>query len=155
MTNKLVVIISSLKVPKIKKILLYEMKFLVRNYNCLQNPWLGGCRPQIPVLCPQLNLLTPPPQQNSWVCYWFWECCLGPHWNPAPLEHKPVLFQLEPPSLCYIDHTCIIMRLEGRSCFNVPSHQEGKGNGLTLPQLSFITTPRRLIEKWGYSCVHR
>jgi len=29
MTNKLVVVINSLKVPKIKKILLYEMKFLV------------------------------------------------------------------------------------------------------------------------------
>ena len=29
MTSKLVVIINSLKVPKIKKILLYEMKFLV------------------------------------------------------------------------------------------------------------------------------
>ena len=37
MTNKLVVIIISLKVPKIK-ILLYEMKFLVRSYSCLQNP---------------------------------------------------------------------------------------------------------------------
>ena len=37
MTNKLVVIINSLKVPKIKKILLYEMKFLVQNYSCLQN----------------------------------------------------------------------------------------------------------------------
>jgi len=24
-------------------------------------PWLGGYRPQIPVLCPQLNLLNPPP----------------------------------------------------------------------------------------------
>jgi len=42
MTNKLVVIINSLKVPKIKKMLLYEMKFLVPNYSCLQNPWLGG-----------------------------------------------------------------------------------------------------------------
>ena len=63
MTNKLVVIINSLKVPKIKKMLLYEMKFLVPNYSCLQNPWLGGYRPQIPVLsvlCPQLNLLKPP-----------------------------------------------------------------------------------------------
>jgi len=40
MTNKLVVIINSLiKVPKIKKILLYEMKFIVPNYSCLQNPW--------------------------------------------------------------------------------------------------------------------
>ena len=51
------------KVPKIKKILPYEMKFLVPNYSCLQNPWLGGYRPQIPVLSalsPQLNLLTPP-----------------------------------------------------------------------------------------------
>ena len=38
MTNKLVVIIKSLKVPKIKKILLYEMKFFVPNYSCLQNP---------------------------------------------------------------------------------------------------------------------
>ena len=62
MTNKLAVIINSLKVPKIKKILLYELKFLVPNYSCLQNPWLGGYRPQTPVLsvlCPQLNLLTP------------------------------------------------------------------------------------------------
>ena len=38
MTNKLVVIINSLKGPKIKKLLLYEMKFLVPNYSCLQNP---------------------------------------------------------------------------------------------------------------------
>ena len=38
MTNKLVVVINSLKVPKINKILLYEMKFLVPNYSCLQNP---------------------------------------------------------------------------------------------------------------------
>ena len=67
MTNKLVVIINSLKVPRIKKILLYEMKFLVPNYSCLQNPWLEGYRPQIPVpsvLCPQLNLLNPPPKKK-------------------------------------------------------------------------------------------
>jgi hypothetical protein len=38
MTNKLVVIINGPKVPKIKKILLYEMKFLVPNYSCPQNP---------------------------------------------------------------------------------------------------------------------
>ena len=62
MTNKLVVIINSLKVPKVKKIVLFEMKFLVPNYSRLQNPWLGGYRPQIPVLsvlCPQLNSLNP------------------------------------------------------------------------------------------------
>ena len=68
MTNKLVVIINSLKVPKINKILLYEMKFLVPNYSCLQKPWLGGYRPYIPVLsvlCPQQNLLNPPPFQKK------------------------------------------------------------------------------------------
>ena len=46
--------------------LLYEMKFIVPNYSCLQNPWLGGYRPQIPVLsvfCLQLNLLKPPEQK--------------------------------------------------------------------------------------------
>jgi len=70
MTNKLLVIINSLKVPKFKKILLYEMKFLAPNYSCLQNPRLQDYRPQIPVLsvlCPQLNLLNPPPEQNSWI----------------------------------------------------------------------------------------
>ena len=39
------------------------MKFLVPNYSYLQNPWLRGYRPQIPVLsvlCPQMNLLNPP-----------------------------------------------------------------------------------------------
>jgi len=48
------------------KILLYEMKFLLPNYSCPQNSWLMGYRPQIPVLsvfCPQLNLLTPPPNK--------------------------------------------------------------------------------------------
>ena len=74
MTNKLVVIINSLKGPKIKKILQYEMDFVVPNYSCLQNPWLGGYCPHIPVLsviCPQLNLLNPPPgERNSWVCHW-------------------------------------------------------------------------------------
>ena len=43
------------------------MKFLVPNYSCLQNPRLGGYRSQIPVLCPQLNSLNPPREQNSWV----------------------------------------------------------------------------------------
>jgi len=91
MTNKLVVIINSLKVPKIKKILLYEMKFLVPNYSCLHNPWLGGYRPQIPVFS-VLNWIcwTPPPhEKNSWVRHWlevsnlplrFWH-------NQSPLVH--------------------------------------------------------------------
>jgi len=37
MTNKLAVIIKKLKLPKIKKILLFEMKYLVPNYSCFQN----------------------------------------------------------------------------------------------------------------------
>ena len=50
MTNKLVVIINSLKVPKMKKILLYEMKFFVPNYSCLQ---IRGLPPPDPrSLCP-------------------------------------------------------------------------------------------------------
>ena len=66
MTNELVVIINSLKVPKIKKISLYEMKILVPNYSCLQNPWLRGLPPpDLRSLCPQLNLLTPTPTPNK------------------------------------------------------------------------------------------
>jgi len=48
MTNKLFVIINSLRVAKIKKVLLYEMKFLVPNYSCLQNYWLWGLLPPDP-----------------------------------------------------------------------------------------------------------
>ena len=47
--------------------LTYEMKFLVPIYSCLQNPGLGGYRLQISVLsvlCPQLNLLNPPPPKK-------------------------------------------------------------------------------------------
>jgi hypothetical protein len=39
-----------------------------------RNPWLGGYRPQIPILsalCPQVNFLTPPPpKKTSWVRNW-------------------------------------------------------------------------------------
>jgi len=67
MTNILVVIINSFKVSKIKKVLLYEMKFLVTNYSCLQNPWLGGYRPRSPFsLSSVLNWIcwTPPPRNK-------------------------------------------------------------------------------------------
>jgi len=71
MTYKLVVIINGLKVPKIKKLLLYEMKFLVPNYSCLQNPWLGrrGLPPPDPrSLSSALNWISwhpPPSPQNK------------------------------------------------------------------------------------------
>ena len=82
MTNRLVGIINSLKVQKIKKILLYEMKFLVPNYSCLQNPWLeGATAPRSPFsLSSVLNWIfwTPPPKKNSWLRHW-----LGPRQTPA------------------------------------------------------------------------
>ena len=68
MANKLVVIMNSLKVPKINKILLYEMKFLAPNYSCLQNPWLGATTPRSPFsLSSVLNWIcwTPPPPPNK------------------------------------------------------------------------------------------
>ena len=69
-TNKLVVIINSLKVPKIKKILLYEMKFLALNYSCLQNPWLGGLLPQDPrSLCPLSSTEFVEPPKNKIPVY--------------------------------------------------------------------------------------
>jgi len=79
------------KVPKIKKILVYEIKFLVPNYSCLQNPWLGGYRPQIPTLS-VLNWIcwTPPPVQNSWVR----QCLEGPEreiiWKTPYMNGKRV-----------------------------------------------------------------
>ena len=95
MTNKLVVIINSFKVPQIKKILLYEMKFLVPNYSCLQNPWLGGYCPQIRLLS-VLNWMckTPPPRRTKFLgtpplqttrniqqCIW-WQCL----WHNQPQD---------------------------------------------------------------------
>ena len=66
MTNKLVVIINSLKVPKIKKIVLYEMKFLVPNCSCLQNPWLGNYLSRSPSLCPlSSTVFVDPPSPNK------------------------------------------------------------------------------------------
>ena len=74
MTNKLVAIINSLKVLKVKKILLYEMKFLVPNYSCLQNPWLGGTTPRSLFSLSSTEFVEPPPaEQNSWVRHWLWE----------------------------------------------------------------------------------
>jgi len=84
MTNKLVFIINSVKVAKIKKILLYEMKFLVPNYSCLQNPLTRGLLPPDPrSLCPlsSTEFVEPlRPEQNSLVRHW-WKLCerLGRH----------------------------------------------------------------------------
>jgi hypothetical protein len=76
---------NSLKVPNIKKLLLHEMKFLVRNYICLQNPWLGRYCPQIPVLSGLIWIsCTPPPKQNSWVCH----CLYSRHKRAAETDNN-------------------------------------------------------------------
>ena len=70
MTNKLVVITNSLEVPKIEKILLYEMKFIVPNYGCLQNPWIGGYAPRSPFSLSSTEFVEPLPpkkKESSWV----------------------------------------------------------------------------------------
>ena len=115
MTNKSVVIINSLKVPKIKKILLYEMKFLVPNYSCLQNSWPGCYRPLDPCsLCPLSStefVGNPPPQTKFlgtplacidltwWRKHWlklaqYWNCQTRDkvYWSSdAKIEIKPRL----------------------------------------------------------------
>jgi len=41
------------------------MKFLIPNYRCFQNPWIGGYRPQIPVLSVLKWICwTPPPEKK-------------------------------------------------------------------------------------------
>ena len=115
MTNKLVVFINSLKVPKIEKILLYEMKFLVPNYSCLQNPWLGGYRPQITVLS-VLNWicwLPPPPEQNSLV--WHWGTLLESHFIYLGNKKIYCIFKtcctisvLFSTKCCFLFHTSIV-----------------------------------------------
>jgi len=64
-TNKSVVIINSLKIPKIKKMLLYEMKFFVPNYSCLQNPWQGSYCHQIPFSLSSTEFVEPPPPEQN------------------------------------------------------------------------------------------
>jgi len=63
MTNKLVVVINSLKVPKIKKKIYYtKWNFSYQiTPACSRTPDYGATAPRSPfsVLCPQLNLLNP------------------------------------------------------------------------------------------------
>ena len=93
MTDKLVVIINSLKVPKTKKILLYEMKFFVPITAAFRTPWLGALRlPDPRSLYPQLNLLNPPPNKTPGYATDTASCLLlspdGLHHNQSWL-HEP------------------------------------------------------------------
>ena len=71
MTNKLVVNINSLKVPKIKKHFTVWNKISCTKLQLPPEPLTRGLPPPDPLsLCPQLNLLNPPSEQNSWVRHW-------------------------------------------------------------------------------------
>jgi hypothetical protein len=100
MINKLVVNINSLTASKIKKPLLYEGKFLVPKYSCLQNPWLGGYRRRIAllsVLCPQLNFLNPPPSLTKFLrTPLFMGVCFQSYTNTVTCINESVLECLLP-----------------------------------------------------------
>ena len=68
MTNKLGVIKNGLTVPKIKKISLYEKKFLVPNYTCLHTSLTKGLpSPDPHSLCPlsSTEFVEHPPPPNK------------------------------------------------------------------------------------------
>jgi len=72
MTNKLVVIINSLKVPKIEKLLLYEIS--CTKLQLPPEPLTRGLPPPDPrSLCPLFSteFVEPPPEQNFWVRHCF------------------------------------------------------------------------------------
>jgi len=117
MTNKLVVIINSLKVPKIKKLLLYEMKFCVPNYSRLQNPWLGG-----------RGLPPPDPRSLSSVLNWIcWTPCrtkfLG---MPLTWNYNAISSPLSVPTASYSFYHFI--------------SKVGLGTSMTLESQSKLTT---------------
>ena len=73
MTNILIVIINSFKLSKFKKSLLYEMKFLVQNYSCLQIPLQVSYAPRSPFcLFSVLNWICWANRKKFWVRHWSW-----------------------------------------------------------------------------------
>ena len=97
------------KVPKIKKILPYEIKFLVPNYSWLQNPWLGGLPlpdPRCLCLLSSTEFLEPPPppEKKSWVRHWlhlqncYWNIYVADSIGSMAMVRRPcsslLLFQM-------------------------------------------------------------
>ena len=125
MANKLVVIINSLKVPKIRKILPYEIKFLVSNYSCLQNPWLGGYHPQIPILSSVL----------IWIC-----------WTPPQTKflgtplHTSLFYSWKTSSRFQVVNSCSKRNASSLYCFfflhSATVYKNGIFFGLLLKQFS-------------------
>jgi hypothetical protein len=59
-----------LKYQKLRKCYYMKLNFLYQITAAARTPWLGGYRPQIPllsVLCPQLNLLDTPPPRTKYL----------------------------------------------------------------------------------------
>ena len=121
------------------------MKFLVPNYSCLQNPWLGGYRPQIPFLS-VLNRIcwTPPrtkflgtPLQVKW---------LGTGSIEGPGENVRVYIEGTGENVrACIEGTCENVRvyIEG-TCENVRVYIEGTGEIVHVLAVLFCT---------GFYCV--
>ena len=64
LTDKLVAIINGRKVPKIKKLLLYEMKFLVPNYSSFQNTLNEGI-----TMCLEIKYYNISVRQHNLIIY--------------------------------------------------------------------------------------
>jgi hypothetical protein len=65
------------------------MKFLVPNYSCLQNPWLGGYAPRSPFSLSSTEFGEPPPPQKKKIPGYATGTYI--HWNTGtytlPLWH--------------------------------------------------------------------
>jgi len=129
MTNKFVVIINSLQVPKIKKILLYEMKFLVPNYSCLQTPWPGGYAPRSPFsLSSVLN----------WICW------TPPKKNPGyATEYYPAIYTYasEAPLRCTFTEQNYIFLISQKLHFQSDHTSYGRFKSWSSSLCNFLHPP--------------
>ena len=106
------VIINSLKVPKIKKILLYEMRFIVANYSCLQNPWLGGYLP--PPRSPFI-----PSFVLNWIC-WTTPRNKIPGYATGIALHRRTSVAIETTVFCLSRHTATGFPVDARKYHQQP-----------------------------------
>ena len=159
MTNKLVVIINSLELSKIKKILLYEMNFFFTKLQLPPEPLTRGraAAPRSPFsLFSVLNWIcwTPhPPEQNSWVCHWEWPVQKHVHGSPWELVADSRITLWEP--MAYPVRSLYIMQPLTSSNLHFFKHADNRGrnplrnvrhklpnNRLTFQQKDAVWEPR-------------